>query len=195
MIFLLNYIWSFIMIASIICGFVNGRSAEVSTAFFEGSTECISFILRVGAIMVAWQGLLSVMEKSSLSKKIAGFMSPVITRLFSDVKKGSRAEDQIAKNISANMLGLSNAATPTGMEAMKELAKKSQNGIATGDMCLLAVINSASLQIIPSTLIAMRSAEGSASPGEITIPIWIVSSLTLIFAITLAKIMERRGKK
>lgn len=188
---MLNIIWVSIILLSSVYALATGRAAELGNAFFDGAEGCVSFILKIGAFMVMWQGVLTVAEKSGLSKKLANLMSPVICFLFKGVKKGSREIGLIANNITANILGLSNAATPLGMSAMKELSKKSKNSTATNDMCLLAVINSASLQLVPSTLIAMRSSFCSVSPGEITVPIWIVSSLTVIFAITSAKIMEK----
>ncbi len=188
---MLNIVWVSIIIVSSVYGILSGRAAEVGNAFFEGAESCVSFILKIGAFMIMWQGILCIAQKSGLSKKLADFMSPVICRLFKGVKKDSRELGLIANNITANMLGLSNAATPLGISAMKELSKKSRNHTATDDMCLFAVINSASLQLVPSTLIAMRSMYPVSSPGDITMPIWIVSSLTVIFAIIFTKIMER----
>lgn len=188
---MLNVIWSVLIVVSVIYGIATGRGAEVGNAFFDGASSCVSFIIKTGSVMVMWQAMLNIAEKGGLSKKLADLLAPVICRLFDNVRKGSRSAMLIANNVTANMLGLSNAATPMGMEAMKELSKKSLHGTATDDMCLLAVINSASLQLIPSTLIAMRSANQSASPGEITVPIWIVSALTVTFAVIMAKAMQK----
>lgn len=190
---MLNVVWVVLILVSCLYGFATGRAAELGEAFFAGAEGCISFILKIGSFMILWQGILFVAEKSGLSKKIACILSPVISFIFKDVKKGSRAESLISNNVTANMLGLSNAATPIGMEAMRELSKKSPCSVATDDMCLLAVINSASLQLVPSTLIAIRSGLGSSSPAEITIPVWIVSSITVAFGICLAKLFEKGG--
>ena len=92
------------------------------------------------------------------------------------------------------MLGLSNAATPLGISAMKKLSEKSRLGTATDDMCLLAVINSASLQLVPTTLIALRTQYGSVNPSGIIIPVWIVSFLTVVFAVSMAKIFSGKGR-
>lgn len=176
-------------------GFVSGNVNALSEAFFSGAQGCISFILKIGSFMILWQGILNVAQKSGISQKIAKLLSAPIAILFKGVKKNSKAAELIANNVTANILGLSNAATPSGMEAMRELSKNSKNSVATDDMCLFAVINSASLQIIPSTLIAMRQSFESASPGEIIVPVWIVSSLTLIFAISMAKLFSKGGKR
>lgn len=192
---MLGIIWLFIIVFSCVFGFVSGNVNALSEAFFSGAQGCISFILKIGSFMILWQGILNVAQKSGISQKIAKLLSAPIAILFKGVKKNSKAAELIANNVTANILGLSNAATPSGMEAMKELSKNSKNSVATDDMCLFAVINSASLQIIPSTLIAMRQSFESASPGEIIVPVWIVSSLTLIFAISMAKLFSKGGKR
>lgn len=192
---MLGIIWLFIIVFSCVFGFVSGNVNALSEAFFSGAQGCISFILKIGSFMILWQGILNVAQKSGISQKIAKLLSTPISILFKGVKKNSKAAELIANNVTANILGLSNAATPSGMEAMRELSKNSKNSVATDDMCLFAVINSASLQIIPSTLIAMRQSFESASPGEIIVPVWIVSSLTLIFAISMAKLFSKGGKR
>lgn len=190
---MLNYIWICLICISCIFGFATGKGADITNAFFSSSENCINFMLKTGSFMIMWQGILNIAEKSGLSKKLAGVFSPIITFLFKGVKKGSKEARLISNNITANILGLSNAATPLGIEAMKELSKKSHNSTATNNMCLLAVLNSASLQLIPSTLIAMRSGYMSSSPADITVPVWIVSSLTAVFAVCSAKLMEKRN--
>ena len=190
---MLGIIWVFIILISCLYAFFAGNIAFVNEAFFAGASGCVEFVLKVGAFMVLWQGVLNVAQKSGLSQKLSKLLGPVISFLFKDVKKESTEANLIANNISANMLGLSNAATPSGMEAMKELSKKSKNGVATDDMCLLAVLNTASMQLVPSTLVAMRISYGSQNAGEILVPVWIVSFLTLVFAVCLCKFFSKRG--
>ncbi|MBO5743272.1 MAG: spore maturation protein [Clostridia bacterium] len=192
---MLGIIWVFIILLSCLYAFLTGNINQVSEGFFAGASGCVEFVLKVGAFMVLWQGILLVAQKSGLSQKLSKLLGPLISFLFKDVKKESTEANLIANNISANMLGLSNAATPSGIEAMKELSKKSKNGIATDDMCLFAVINTASMQLVPSTLIAMRVSHGSQNAGEILIPVWIVSFLTLVFAICVCKLFSKRGEK
>ncbi len=188
---MLNIVWVCIILMSSVYAAFTGRIAAVGDAFFDGAKGCVSFVLEIGAFMVLWQGVLTIADKSSLSDKVSSLLSPVIDFLFKGVKRGSKEARLISSNISANILGLSNAATPLGIEAMRELSQKSKGGIATSDMCLLAVINSASLQLVPSTLIALRSSAGSAAPAEIIVPVWIVSAMTIVFAVSIAKIFGR----
>ena len=183
---MLNIIWIVMIIASVVYSFVAGNTAQVSDAVFTGAQDCVSFTLKIGAFMVMWSGFMNVADKSGLTGKLSRIMSPFICRIFSGVKKGTDEEKLIASNITANMLGLSNAATPLGIKAMKKLSERSTALTATNDMCLLAIINSASLQLVPTTLIAIRAQYGSSDPAGIVLPVWIVSLLTIAFAIWLA---------
>ncbi len=189
---MLNLIWTGMLLSSIVYSLFAGTTEEVSQAIFESCANCISFILKTGAVMIMWSGFMSVASESRLTDCISRILSPVIRFVFKGVKRGSEEEKLISSNLSANMLGLSNAATPLGVEAMKKLSEKSRNSIATNNMCMLAVVNCASLQLVPSTLIALRSAEGSTSPADIIVPIWIASLVTVVFAVLITKIFERR---
>lgn len=188
----LSIVWIVMLISSFVYSFFAGTVAEVGSAVFQSCSDCIAFVLKAGAFMVMWSGFMNVAEKSSLTDKISRLMSPLISMIFRGVKKGSQESKLISSNLAANMLGLSNAATPLGIAAMKKLSEKSKNGIATNNMCMLAVVNCASIQLIPSTLIALRTSFGSASPADITVPIWIASAITLIFAVLITKMVEGR---
>ncbi|MBR5507107.1 MAG: spore maturation protein A [Clostridia bacterium] len=192
---MLNFIWTFLVISSFVYSFFAGTTELAANALLESAKSAVEFMLTTGAVMVMWSGFMEVAKVSGLTNVISKIMSPFIRRAFKGIRKNSEEENLISTNLAANMMGLSNAATPLGMKAMRKLSEKSDGVNATDNMCMLCIINCASLQIIPSTLIAMRSSSGSASPGEITVPIWIVSSLTLVFAVILAKFMERGGRK
>lgn len=193
--YMLNFIWTFLVISSFVYSFFAGTTEIAANALLESGKSAVEFMLTTGAVMVMWSGFMEVAKVSGLTNVISKIMSPFIRRVFKGIRKNSEEENLISTNLAANMMGLSNAATPLGMKAMRKLSEKSDGINATDNMCMLCIINCASLQIIPSTLIAMRSSSGSASPGEITVPIWIVSSLTLVFAVILAKFMERGGRK
>lgn len=191
---MLNVIWVSMMVVSFFVAFFTGRMDETFKAFLESGQKGVEFILSVGGIMALWSGVMCVAEKSNLTEHIGRFLSPLIRLIFKNVKKGSKAEKAIAMNMTANFLGLSNAATPLGIKAMKELKKDSFGDSASDDMCMLSVINSASIQLIPSTLIAIRASMGSENPGEIILPIWIVSVVVAVFGISCAKWCEKRRK-
>lgn len=191
--YMIGYVWSGMLVAAFVFGIFSGSGAEVGTAVMNSASDCVSFILKIGAFMIMWSGFMNIAEKSGITTKLSHIFSPIIRLVFSGVKKDSKEERLICSNITANMLGLSNAATPLGISAMKKLSEKSRDGIATDAMCMLAVINSASLQIVPSTLIALRETAGSINPGEITVPIWIASLITVTLAVFITKICERRA--
>ncbi len=191
---MLNIVWITMLLSSFAYSFIAGSTSEVNNAIFESTANCVSFILKTGAIMIMWSGFMNVASESRLTHRLSKLLSPLICFVFKGIGRGSEEEKLISTNLSANMLGLSNAATPLGIKAMKKLSEKSKNDTATNNMCMLAVINCASLQLVPSTLIALRSAEGSASPADITVPIWIASSLTVVFAVLITKIFERRDR-
>ena len=180
------------MLTSFVYAAINGTMEQTAKAFLESGGNAIEFILSVGGAMALWSGLMRVAEKSGLTETFSKILSPLIQWIFSDVKKGSSAEKAIAMNMTANFLGLSNAATPLGIKAMKELKKQCVGDVASDDMCMFSVINSASIQLIPSTLIAIRSAMGSIDAGSIILPIWIVSFITATSGILFSKFFARR---
>ncbi len=189
---MLNYIWSGMILISIAFSFAGGTTAKVCTALTEGAADGIELVIAMAGIMAFWTGIMRIAEKSGLVKLMAKVFSPLINLIYPETKTDTDAGGAIAMNMTANFFGMGNAATPLGISAMKKLAKYSKDGSATSSMCNLAVANCASIQLIPSTIIAIRSAMGSCNPSEIIVPIWIVSVITFIFAVTLSKIMGRK---
>jgi len=144
-------------------------------------------------VMCFWSGIMNIAEKSGVTEIIAKILKPVTKILFPKLKD-EKAINAIIMNMTANMLGLSNAATPLGLKAMKELNKYSDGKTATDEMCMFIVINTASLQIIPATIIAMRQAAGSATPTDIIIPVWLCSICVITVGVVTAKIFSKRQK-
>lgn len=190
---MLNCIWVGMLLISFAVSFVTGNVKEVCTAVTEGSAAAVKLALEISGIMAFWTGMMKIAEKSGMVSVIAKLASPLIKFLFPIAKKDAEVCGCIAMNMTANFLGMGNAATPLGIKAMQSLNKYSSFGKATNSMCMLAVINSASVQLIPSTLIAVRSAYQSNAPSEIMIPIWIVSVITFAAGVVAAKIAEERG--
>lgn len=191
---MLNIIWVVMMLVSFAVAAVSGTMEATMTALLDSGSKAVSFLISIGGIMAMWSGFMAIAEKSGLVNMISRFMSPLINFLFKSARTDDQCRKAISMNIVANFFGLSNAATPLGIKAMKLLADKSPNKeTASDDMCMLAVVNSASLQLIPSTLIAMRAVAGSLSPGSIILPIWIVSIITATTGISLAKLFAKAG--
>lgn len=189
---MLNYIWSGMLLISFVVSFFTGKTDEVCTALCDGASEGVSLAISIAGIMAFWTGIMKIAEKGGLVNVIAKLFKPVIDFLFPETKKDNEVCGAIAMNMTANFFGMGNAATPLGLNAMKRLSRYSEKDIASDSMCMLAVVNSASIQLIPSTLIAIRSAMGSSNPSEIILPIWIVSALTFAFGVLLCKAVAKR---
>ncbi len=192
--FMLNYIWSAMIVISLGISFVNGTAGEVCTALCDGAAEGVSLAIGIAGIMAFWTGIMKIAENSGLVKIIAAIFRPIIGFLFPEARKDNEVCGAIAMNMTANFFGMGNAATPLGLSAMKRLSRYSDKQRASNSMCMLGVVNSASIQLIPSTIIAMRAATGSRAPGEIIVPVWIVSVATFVFGVLLCKLIGKRNE-
>lgn len=196
MIELLNYIWGFLVIISIGCGFATGKIDGVTNALFDGSNGAVTTVLSFSGAVVMWCGMLKIAEKSGLTKVFAKLIRPLTRVLFPRLDKNSPALAAISMNMLANILGLANAATPLGLKAMNELDRiNPKKGTASDEMCMFVVLNTASIQLIPSTLIAIRSSLGSQNPSEIIVPVWITSVITAFCACALTSVYASAGRR
>lgn len=194
---MMNKIFAGMIVIAVICGVVSGRAGEVGAAAFAGAASGVDLILGLLGSMCLWCGVMKILEASGLSQKLAKLLSPITTFLFPDVPKKSAAMDAISMNITAELMGLSNAATPLGLKAMEELSKLSHNGeTATRSMSMLVVINTTALQLIPSTIIAMRMSFHSQNPFEIILPMLCASLCSSLVGVLLLKLCTagRRGR-
>ena len=190
--FMLNYIWSGMIIISLILSFFNGTTGSVCTALCDGAAEGVSLAIGIAGIMAFWTGIMKIAENSGLVNIIAMVFKPLIGFLIPEAKKDKEVCGAVAMNMTANFFGMGNAATPLGLNAMRSLSRYSDGKSASDSMCMLAVINSASIQLIPSTLIAIRAATGSGAPAEIMVPIWIVSVVTFLFGVMVCRFIGGR---
>ena len=186
---IVSYIWSLMIIVSVIFGIRNGNLEQVVTAGLNGAEASVSAALSLAGVMCLWTGLLNTARECGLAGMIQRLLSPVLRRLFPGIKKGDPAETYISMNVTANLLGMGNGATPMGIKAMEAMADGT--GRATGDMCMFAVLNTAAFQLIPTTILALRAAAGSTNPSSVVAPIWIVSLLSLAVGILAVKGMNR----
>ena len=173
----MNYIWSVMVIASLVTGAFNGNIQDVLTAGLSGAENAVKVCLSFAGMMCFWSGMLSLSEKSGMSEKIARLMSPLLSGIFG---KKSPALNSVAMNVTANMLGMGNAATPAGMEAMRLLDKENNSIYPDRKMAVFAVMNTASLQLVPTTVASMRASAGAAAPFDIIVPVWITSLMSLV---------------
>lgn len=191
---MIGYIWAFMIISSVIVSVFKGNVEQTVNAAFSGANQAVETVVGFLGVMCMWMGLMKIAEMSGLISIFSRFISPVTRIIFPKVKKDSPAQKAISMNIVANILGLGNAATPLGIKAMEMLNKSNPNPkTATNEMCMLVVLNTASIQLIPSTLIALRSSFGSENPSEIILPVWISSVITAVIAITVTAYFGRRN--
>ena len=193
---MLTYIWAIMILVSYIFAFLSDNAEAVTNAALNGAAESVNMTISLLGTMCFWSGLMEIAKKSGLTEKIAKFLSPVIHLIFPELSPKSSAFSAIVMNMIANLLGLSNAATPLGLRAMEELKKESlDKERASNSMCMFVVINTASITLIPSTVIALRIAAGSTAPFEIIIPAWISSFLALVVGIIFAKIFSKKSER
>ena len=192
---MLNYIWSFMILISFIIAAFNGKIEQTTQAALDSAGTAVQMSIELLGVMCLWTGLMKIAESSGLIKIIAKMLKPIIRLLFPEIPSNSSAIGAVVLNMVANMMGLSNAATPLGLKAIKELQKLNKNKKSPSNaMCMFVVINTASIQLIPTTIIAIRSSEGSANPFEIIAPVWIASFCSIVVGIMAAKIFQRDEK-
>ncbi len=188
----MNYIFFILIAGSIIISFITGNTEKVTNAMLEGCNLAVKIAFSLIGIMAFWLGLMKIAEKSGLIKLIAKLLYPIAKLLFKNVKKDSQVIGDITMSISANALGLTNAATPIGIKVMKELQEENpKKDTATDNMCLFLGMNTAGFQIIPATVIAILVGLGAANPTEIIIPTLIVTTLSFMVAIITALIFSK----
>lgn len=190
---MMNYIWAGIIAVSFIISIFTGSLHELSSGILTSAAEAVNISLKLLGSLSLWNGLMEIVTSSGADKKIEKLLSPVIKLIFPNYSKTSAASP-ICANITANLLGLGNAATPLGIEAMRRMKEHSQSDIADNEMVRFAVINSAALTLIPATQAMLRSAAGSTSPFSVTVPIWLTGISALICALVLERIIAKRWK-
>ncbi|MGN0599984.1 MAG: nucleoside recognition domain-containing protein [Oscillospiraceae bacterium] len=187
---MMNVIFAAMILFSVICGIVCGKSSEVSDAAINSCVEAVELFLYLIGGMCMWGGLMKIAEKSHLTDKLAAAFRPFAKLIFKDLDLNGKAFHAICLNVTANMLGLGNAATPLGIEAMKALeTEEKSGGTATRNMIVFTVLNTASITLLPTTAASLRSKHGSAAPMEIFPCVIITSAVALaaglVSAITL----------
>lgn len=198
----MNYIFIFLILFSFIFGAINGTLDKVVNSMLTSSQRAVEVSISLIGIMAFWLGVVKIAQKSGLIEIISKLISPILRLIFNELPKNSPAFSNIALNITANALGLANAATPFGIKAMKEL-KKEQNinnpnskpDVASNSMCLFLSMNTAGFQLVPATVIAILVAAGAKNPTEIIIPTFIVTTSAFIFAILVAKVFSKFCKE
>ena len=191
---MVNFIWLFFILAGFLVAAVNGRIEAVTEAVFEGAKTGVTVCFGLISVMVFWLGMMRIAEDAGLLGKLAALLHPVVSRLFPSVPRDHPAFGYILSNMSANLLGLGNAATPAGIKAMEELQKLNpEKDRATAAMCTLLAINTASITLIPTTMIAVKMNFGSANPTDIVGPTLAATAVSLAAALWLDRRYQKRA--
>jgi len=189
---MLNYIFGGIILISVITGIISGNGSKLSDGVINGASDSISLLTTMAGMMLLWSGIMEIAARGGFTKVIGRALSPVLKRLFKNVKKDSKALNYISMNVSANLLGLGNAATPFGLSAMRELHKlNGESDKASDDMVIFVVMNTASIQLMPTMVGTLRQSYGSTAPFDILPAVWISSACALAVGLILAKILRR----
>ncbi len=188
----MNVVFVLLLVAALVAAAVRGDVKPVGAGALEGAGNAVTLAIGLIGVMSLWLGLLKIAEKSGLVDKLARAVRPVFRPLFREVPDGHPAISAMLLNIAANMLGLGNAATPFGIKAMEELEKLNPRpGTATNAQALFVAINTASLQLVPTTVIALRAAAHSTDPAGILLPTLAATACALTVGIVSAKLLER----
>ncbi len=188
---MLGKIFGIFCLLSVVFGLVSGRIPQVANAIPDGAAGAVEVTLSLVGMMCLWCGLMEVLREAGLIKKLSRLLSPVLRCFFPRAFETGEGAEEITGSISANLLGIGNAATPLALSAMKEMQKHNPHPErADGEQITLAVLNTASLTLLPANLLALRRAAGSAAPYAIILPVWIVSALTVAFSLGLTSLLR-----
>lgn len=185
---MISKVFSIMCTISLVFAIINGRINELAVSVIDGASRAITLSIALSGIMGLWCGVMKVLQKTGISAIVAKIISPLLRIAFPESYKKGIAKEELSANISANILGLGNAATPFGIKAMKALKEANPSDKASDDMVTFVVMNTAPFSFMPTTLIALRSACGSKNPFDIIVAVWICSALSMVAAVFFSRI-------
>lgn len=173
---MLNIVWPIFIIISFSYAIFSGNLDNLNSSIFSSTSDAVNLSINLLGTMCLWSGIMQIANKTSIINKLTKLLNPFINFLFPEIKRESNIHKEISMNVIANVLGLGNAATPLGLKAMKSMQKENKNkDTLTNSMAMFIVLNTASIQIIPTTVIAIRNSLGSTNPSAIIVPVWIAT--------------------
>ena len=188
---LLSYVWIIMVILSIFCSILTGRTAQTGSAALIGAQNGVTLALSLCGSLCLWSGFAKLTEKSGLAWRFSALLRPLLSRLFPEASRDPSALQDLCGNLTANFLGLGNAATPMGISAVRRMHALSGKPDASDEMCRLIVLNTASIQLIPSTIGAVRASLGSARPFDILLAVWLTSACSVTAGLLAARLFSR----
>ena len=193
---MLNLIWPIFIIISFSYAIFSGNLQNLNSGIFESVDNAVNLSITMLGTMCLWSGIINIANNTRIIQIINKMLKPIIEFLFPEIKNNKKAQNEISMNMIANILGLGNAATPLGLKAMETLQEENNNKEElSNSMIMLIVLNTASIQIIPTTIIAIRSSLGSENPTSIIFPVWIATICAGIAGITITKLLIKYVNK
>lgn len=188
---MMNYIWGAMVVFSFISALFSGNMQTLSDSVVTSGQDAINLVIKLTGMMCLWGGVMKIAEKAELTQFISKMLSPLFSVLYKNIDKNSKTAQAMSMNITANLLGLGNAATPLGLEAMRRMQESNPDKTkATDDMVVFVVMNSAAMRLIPTTVATLRTQFGSANPMEIMPATWVSTIFSLIAGVMTAKIIS-----
>lgn len=189
---MLNKIWPFFLIISVIYALFSGSLSELNASIFSATDEAVKLSCNLLGTMCLWTGIMEIASNTSITDRLKKILKPLLKFLFPNINENDKVQEEISMNMIANIMGLGNAATPLGIKAMKSLQKRNKDKTKlSNEMAMLIVINTASIQIIPTTVIAIRNSLGSQNASKVIIPIWISTIAVALFVAILSKLLMK----
>ncbi len=186
----MTVLWCCVVGVSVLFGLLGGTLDAVSAAALSGAASAVTLCLSMAGALCLWTGVMEVMERSGLAAKLARLFRPPLRRFLPQASRDTKTLAAVSANVSANLLGLGNAATPLGLKAASRMAKGT-GGVASDELCLLVVLNTASIQLIPATVASLRAAAGCETPFDILPAVWLTSLLALAAGLGMASLLRR----
>lgn len=190
----MTWVWSGMVVISLVFGILTGTLEEVAAAALEGAESAVELSLSMAGILCLWSGVMEIMNVCGLSKGLARAFQPVLRRLLPEASRDPETLAAVSANVSANLLGLGNAATPLGIQAARRMARGC-GGVASNELCLLVVLNTASIQLLPATVASLRSAAGCRTPFDILPAVWLASILSVAAGLLAAHLLSLRDRR
>ena len=192
---MLGKCFSVICIVSIIFAIVTGSIPAVSESIITGASKSVNVVVSLIGIMALWNGILAVLKDAGIIKKLSILLRPILKFIFPKSFKNNVATEEITACISANVLGISNAATPLAIKAIEKMQKNEDSNVASADMITLAILGCCSFNLVPTTIIAIRSALGASLTYELIVPVWICSGICSFIGVVLALVLGKINEK
>lgn len=189
---MINIVWFLILFIGIAFGLLTGDGEILSRTIINTTGDTVKLIINLVGMMCLWCGVMKIAEKSGLTSKLAKILKPVLKRIFKEAGKDERALGAIVMNLTANMFGLSNAATPFGIKAMEEMDRlQGHKETASNDMVLFLILNAACIQFVPTTVVSIRAAVNSVNPGAIILPAICTTTFASVLGVTICKLVQK----